>query len=79
VKLVAKVRSAREVAIRFLVIGSGAIGGSAGAYLARAGHEVLFVDTDVDHVRAMRAEGLKLEGRQEFNIPVNEVTPDEMR
>jgi 2-dehydropantoate 2-reductase len=64
--------------MRFLIIGAGAIGGSAGAYLARAGHEVFLVDADVEHVRAMRADGLALEGRSDFTIPVLAATPDEM-
>ena len=45
-----------------LVWGAGAIGGTVGAYLARAGHDVLFVDTAEEHVAAMNAGGLAIEG-----------------
>jgi len=64
--------------MRFLIIGAGAIGGSAGAYLTRAGHEVLLVDAEVEHVRAMQADGLTLEGRLDFTVPVSAATPGEM-
>ena len=36
-----------------LIWGAGAIGGTIGAYLARAGEDVLFVDNAADHVAAM--------------------------
>ncbi len=45
-----------------LVWGAGAIGGSLGAGFARAGHDVLFVDRDADHVRAMNESGLEITG-----------------
>src|SRR3954453_20172826 len=37
-----------------LIWGAGAIGGTAGAYLVRAGHAVHFVDVVADHVAAIR-------------------------
>ena len=48
--------------MRFLVWGAGAIGGTLGAYLARAGHEVTFVDADADHVSAIDAVGISITG-----------------
>ena len=45
-----------------LIWGAGAIGGILGAYLARAGHAVHMVDIVEDHVRAMRGDGLRVEG-----------------
>ena len=45
-----------------LVWGAGAIGGTVGAYLARGGRDVLFVDSAEDHVAAMNAGGLAIEG-----------------
>lgn len=38
-----------------IVWGRGAIGGTIGAYLRRAGHEVLFVDVVPEHVEAIAA------------------------
>ena len=44
--------------MRFLIWGAGAIGGTMGAYLARAGHDVTFVDTVAEHVAAINADGI---------------------
>ncbi|CAN5787979.1 oxidoreductase [soil metagenome] len=48
--------------MRLAVVGAGAIGGTIGAFLVRAGHDVTFVDADVDHVAAIRTSGLRIEG-----------------
>ena len=45
-----------------LIWGAGAIGGTLGAYLARAGEDVVMVDVVEDHIRAMNAVGLSIEG-----------------
>jgi 2-dehydropantoate 2-reductase len=46
----------------FLVWGAGAIGGTIGAYLARAGHAVTLVDRDEAHVEAINRAGLAVTG-----------------
>src|SRR3712207_8923407 len=62
-----------------LVWGAGAIGGTLGAYWARAGHDVLLVDEAADHVAAMNRDGLSIEGPvEEFRQPVRAATPDEV-
>ena len=43
------------------VYGAGAIGGITGAALARAGHDVLLVDSYIPHVEAINAAGLSVE------------------
>ena len=43
---------------RILISGSGAIGGTIGAYLARAGTDVLMVGTVAEHVEIMNRDGL---------------------
>jgi 2-dehydropantoate 2-reductase len=53
-----------------VVWGAGAMGGSIGAWLARAGHQVLFVDTDQPHAAAICEHGLRVVG------PVDEFTVD---
>lgn len=45
-----------------VVWGAGAIGGSIGAALVGAGHDVLFVDRDAAHVAAMNEAGLEITG-----------------
>jgi 2-dehydropantoate 2-reductase len=61
------------------IIGAGAIGGTIGAHMVRAGHGVLLVDADTDHVRAINDTGLHIEGPvEEFTVRVDAVTPDEL-
>jgi 2-dehydropantoate 2-reductase len=63
--------------MRYTVFGAGAIGGTVGAHLVRGGESVLFVDQDVDHVRAMQSRGLTIRGFAEtFTVPVEATTPD---
>lgn len=63
--------------MRYTVVGAGAIGGTVGAHMVRGGETVLFVDKDVDHVRAMQTRGLTIKGFAEtFTVPVQATTPD---
>jgi len=48
--------------MKLLIWGAGAIGGTIGAHLARAGHDVTFVDRVPDHVVAINGAGLRIEG-----------------
>ena len=58
------------------VYGAGAIGGITGATLARAGHEVLLVDSATPHVDAINAAGLTVErDGQVTTTPMRAVTP----
>ena len=62
-----------------LVWGAGAIGGTIGAYLARAGEPVLLVDKVAEHVAAINADGLAIEGPVEsFTQPVPAATPESL-
>ena len=64
----------------FVIVGAGAIGGTLGAHLVRAGHPVLFVDANRDHVAAINENGLKIEGNYSaFTIPAKAITPDELK
>ena len=47
---------------RIAVIGSGALGGYVGGYLAHAGHDVTLVDFWPEHVETIRRQGLELDG-----------------
>ncbi|MGO4571947.1 ketopantoate reductase family protein [Microvirga sp. 2TAF3] len=60
-----------------LIWGAGAIGGTLGAYLARAGEDVLLVDIVEPHVEAMNKDGLAIEGPVEsFRQKVRATTPE---
>ena len=62
--------------MRFLIWGSGAIGGTLGAHLARAGHDVTMADVVVDHVEAINRDGLRVTGPiAEFTVRVAAFTP----
>lgn len=63
-----------------LVWGAGAIGGTVGAYLARAGLPVLFVDRSAEHVAAMNESGLEITGPiEEFRVPVKASLPEDVK
>lgn len=62
-----------------LIWGAGAIGGTLGAYWARAGLPVLMVDIVADHVQACRTRGLKISGPvEELTQVIPSVTPQEL-
>ena len=65
---------------RILIWGAGAIGGTAGAYLKRAGHDITFVDVVEDHVKAIRTGGLKITGPvDQFTVVAPAFMPDEVQ
>jgi len=62
-----------------LIWGAGAIGGTIGAYLKRAGHDITFVDVVPEHVAACRDDGLRITGPIEtFSIKVPSYLPSEL-
>ena len=62
-----------------LIWGAGAIGGTLGAYWARAGVPVLLVDVVREHVEACRTRGLAISGPVEsFTQVIPAATPDEL-
>ncbi|MEZ4416053.1 MAG: 2-dehydropantoate 2-reductase [Gemmatimonadota bacterium] len=62
-----------------LIWGAGAMGGTIGAALARAGHAVRLVDQDREHVEAMRSRGLAIVGPvAEFSVPADAWTPTDL-
>ena len=60
------------------IVGAGAIGGITGAHLARAGHRVLLVDRDAEHVAAIRRQGLEVGGAADLRVPVEACLPHEV-
>jgi ketopantoate reductase len=63
-----------------LIWGAGAIGGTIGAYLARAGHPVVLVDIVAEHIAAIEERGLTIEGPiEEFTQRAPAVTPDRLQ
>ncbi len=65
--------------MKCLVWGAGAIGGTMGAYLARAGHDVTFVDNVEDHVAAINKNGIRITGPiEEFTQHVPAFSPAQL-
>ena len=63
--------------MKLLVWGAGAIGGTIGAHLARAGHDITFVDQAQDHIAAIRSNGLRITGPlADFSVRVPAFVPD---
>lgn len=66
--------------MKFTIIGAGAIGGLAGAYMTRAGEDVLLVDRWAEHVDALNGHGLRIDGvRGELTIPVRAALPSQLQ
>jgi 2-dehydropantoate 2-reductase len=66
--------------MQITVIGAGAIGGTIGAYLARAGLPVTFCDATVEHVAAINQRGLTIQGWSEtFSVKAPAIQPAGLR
>ncbi|MDP7540623.1 MAG: 2-dehydropantoate 2-reductase N-terminal domain-containing protein, partial [Alphaproteobacteria bacterium] len=48
--------------MKIAVVGAGAMGGSYGGLLAKAGHEVTLIDIWEEHVAAINTKGLRIDG-----------------
>lgn len=67
---------------RIAIIGTGAVGGYAGAHMAQAGEDVTFVDFWPENVEAMRTKGLRithLKDVPEFTVPVKAIHVTELQ
>ena len=61
------------------IIGAGAIGGTIGAHMIRAGHDITLCDADAAHVAAIREHGLIIEGPvNEFTVAAHAIIPGEL-
>jgi 2-dehydropantoate 2-reductase len=66
-------------AVRYVVLGCGAVGGTVAAGLVRDGHDVLACDADPAVVEAIGARGLRIEGPVEnFTVQMPIVTPSDL-
>ncbi|SDD85500.1 ketopantoate reductase family protein [Belnapia rosea] len=67
---------------RIAIIGAGAVGGYAGAYMAQAGEDVTFVDMWPENVETMRRSGLRISHLRdvpEFTVPVRAIHLTELQ
>jgi 2-dehydropantoate 2-reductase len=65
--------------MQLTIIGAGAIGGTIGAHMIRAGHDVVFCDVDADHVKAINEFGISIEGPVEnFTVKAKAILPADL-
>lgn len=65
--------------MNMLIWGAGAIGGTVGAFLHRAGHDVAFVDVVPEHVAAINEKGLRITGPiDEFRVDARAFTAQQL-
>lgn len=65
--------------MQLTIIGAGAIGGTIGAHMIRAGHDITFCDVDEDHVNAMNEHGITIEGPVEnFTVKTKAILPSQL-
>ena len=65
--------------MQLTIIGAGAIGGTIGAHMIRAGHDVLLCDVDPAHVDAINRDGITIEGPVEsFTVAARAVVPADL-
>lgn len=62
--------------MRVVVVGAGAIGGTVGVQLHRAGHDVVLVDRDAAHVETINRSGYRISGLIDVTERVPAITPD---
>jgi 2-dehydropantoate 2-reductase len=65
-----------------LIWGAGAVGGTVGAFLVRAGYDVTFVDVNREHVEAIRSplHGLRISGPvDDLGVIAPAATPDQVQ
>jgi 2-dehydropantoate 2-reductase len=67
--------------MKITILGSGAIGGIAGTYMALNGEDVTFVDKNEAHVHQIREKGIIVDGcRGDFSLPPQKaLTIDELK
>lgn len=64
--------------MRVTIVGAGAIGGTAGVMLHRAGHDVMLVDRAAEHVAAINENGYRISGYVDVVEHVPAMTPRDL-
>ena len=63
---------------RIAIMGCGSLGTILGAYLNKAGLDVMMVDAWKEHVDVLNRKGATVTGSVQMNVPVKACTPDQM-
>jgi 2-dehydropantoate 2-reductase len=65
--------------LKTAIYGAGAIGTALGAYITKAGQAVDLISRNKAHVGALKEKGARITGTVELIVPVNALTPDELK
>jgi 2-dehydropantoate 2-reductase len=64
--------------MRIALVGAGSLGMIMGSLLTKNGEDIVLVDVNDVHVRAMKQNGAKITGQMELTVPVKAITPHEL-
>ena len=64
--------------MRIALMGAGSLGTIAGALLSKAGLDIVLVDANEEHVKALNASGARVVGHMELTAPVKAILPSQM-
>ena len=64
--------------MRIALVGAGAMGTIIGALIARGGEDIVLVDVNEPHVKALNEKGARITGHMDITVPVKAVMPDGM-
>jgi len=64
--------------MRAAIMGAGSLGTIAGALATLKGADVVLIDANKEHVKALNENGATITGKMELNVPVKAITPDQM-
>jgi 2-dehydropantoate 2-reductase len=64
--------------MRIALVGAGSMGMVIGALLARGGEDIVLVDVNEPHVKALNEKGARITGHMKVTTPVKAVTPEGM-
>jgi 2-dehydropantoate 2-reductase len=64
--------------MRIALVGAGAMGTIIGALIAKGGEDIVLVDVNEPHVKALNEKGARITGHMDLTVPVKAVTPGGM-
>lgn len=64
--------------MRIALVGAGSMGTILGALATKGGEDVVLVDVNEPHVKALNEKGARIVGHMDLTVPVRAVTPDAM-
>lgn len=65
--------------MKIAIMGTGALGTILGAYIQKGGVDIDLIDINLEHINALKENGATVVGTDNFNVPVNAITPRQMK